>query len=435
MRRLTDAEGGRDIAIVISGVGIDSTPLNVRDYGAAGNGAANDTAAIQAAVDAAFATNAAVYFPPGTYMTDAITLHPKVFLQGAGKEATWIKARAGSQTLFSYLVTSYVTGFTFRDMTIDSNGFSSVTAIKIDGGTPSLRCSGVLIENVTFWGTAAKAVWLKYCAGSRISGCISELPIDGFTIDNCADTNITDTFAILGAGIGFNILGTSGATTYDEGTRLVNCVTNGQATGLSITQADWGLVSNCSFTTCSAGAVIMNTSSNWSFYACDFAAAPASTGFYAPTACSAIAISGCKIAVNSFGILATGSLWAITGNILFANGNVDIYLSNLTNSVVANNVCSSVGVAQSIFTAGTITGLVANGNLTIGTVSGFDSNDHMAANLKVGTVTPTIYSGTGSPESAVTAPMGSLYLNLSGGASTTLYVKQSGTGNTGWVAK
>jgi hypothetical protein len=43
--------------------------------------------------------------------------------------------------------------------------------------------------------------------------------------------------------------------------------------------------------------------------------------------------------------------------------------------------------------------------------------------------------GTGSPEGVVSAYVGSLYLRLDGGASTTLYVKQSGTGNTGWAAK
>jgi len=43
--------------------------------------------------------------------------------------------------------------------------------------------------------------------------------------------------------------------------------------------------------------------------------------------------------------------------------------------------------------------------------------------------------GSGSPEGVVTAPPGSLYTNSSGGASTTLYVKESGTGNTGWIAK
>ena len=43
--------------------------------------------------------------------------------------------------------------------------------------------------------------------------------------------------------------------------------------------------------------------------------------------------------------------------------------------------------------------------------------------------------GTGTPEGVVTASAGSLYTNWSGGAGTTLYVKESGTGNTGWVGK
>jgi hypothetical protein len=44
-------------------------------------------------------------------------------------------------------------------------------------------------------------------------------------------------------------------------------------------------------------------------------------------------------------------------------------------------------------------------------------------------------SGAGTPEGSVSASVGSLYTRTDGGASTTLYVKESGTGNTGWVAK
>lgn len=60
-------------------------------------------------------------------------------------------------------------------------------------------------------------------------------------------------------------------------------------------------------------------------------------------------------------------------------------------------------------------------------------------------VLPCIYLGsaltqriqvcTGTPEGVITASVGSLALRTDGGASTTLYVKQSGAGNTGWVAK
>lgn len=46
-----------------------------------------------------------------------------------------------------------------------------------------------------------------------------------------------------------------------------------------------------------------------------------------------------------------------------------------------------------------------------------------------------IRSGTGTPEGAVTAPVGTLFLRTDGGAGSTLYVKESGSGNTGWAAK
>ena len=44
-------------------------------------------------------------------------------------------------------------------------------------------------------------------------------------------------------------------------------------------------------------------------------------------------------------------------------------------------------------------------------------------------------SGAGTPEASLTAPVGSMYTRTDGGAGTTLYVKETGTGNTGWVAK
>lgn len=45
------------------------------------------------------------------------------------------------------------------------------------------------------------------------------------------------------------------------------------------------------------------------------------------------------------------------------------------------------------------------------------------------------YAGTGSPEGVVTAGVGSTYRRRDGGAGTSFYVKESGTGNVGWVGK
>ena len=46
-----------------------------------------------------------------------------------------------------------------------------------------------------------------------------------------------------------------------------------------------------------------------------------------------------------------------------------------------------------------------------------------------------VLSGQGSPEGVVEAPVGTLYTRTDGGVGSTLYVKQVGTGNTGWSAK
>lgn len=54
-------------------------------------------------------------------------------------------------------------------------------------------------------------------------------------------------------------------------------------------------------------------------------------------------------------------------------------------------------------------------------------------NLAGDTDSVRVYQGYGTPESVITAGIGSLYLRLDGGADTTLYRKESGTGATGWI--
>lgn len=45
------------------------------------------------------------------------------------------------------------------------------------------------------------------------------------------------------------------------------------------------------------------------------------------------------------------------------------------------------------------------------------------------------YSGTGDPDGVVVASVGSRYRRTDGGANTSLYIKESGTDENGWVAK
>lgn len=59
----------------------------------------------------------------------------------------------------------------------------------------------------------------------------------------------------------------------------------------------------------------------------------------------------------------------------------------------------------------------------------------IAVTTRVGIGTTNDWAGAGSPEGVVTSAVGSTYRRTDGGAGTAFYVKESGSGNTGWVAK
>jgi len=85
----------------------------------------------------------------------------------------------------------------------------------------------------------------------------------------------------------------------------------------------------------------------------------------------------------------------------------------------------------------------ANGNtneIVIGyTAEGMGSNTATIGNSSVTVLylagAVGWFQGNGTPEGAVTAPVGSFYSRKDGGAGTSFYVKESGSSNTGWIAK
>lgn len=77
-------------------VGKDTLVYNVRDYGAVGDGATDDTTAIQDAVTAAI-VGAVVYFPAGVYKTTAaIAINKSLTIEGASKLTTRIVVTAAN---------------------------------------------------------------------------------------------------------------------------------------------------------------------------------------------------------------------------------------------------------------------------------------------------------------------------------------------------
>lgn len=109
----------------------------------------------------------------------------------------------------------------------------------------------------------------------------------------------------------------------------------------------------------------------------------------------------------------------------------------------ANNLTSrewrigpSTGIWAEQFTAGEDLYIIDNTATVIGGWQRTGRYFRALNGVRLGSTTgPLILSGTGTPEGAVAAPVGSLFMRTNGGANTTLYVKESGAGTTGWVAK
>lgn len=73
--------------------------------------------------------------------------------------------------------------------------------------------------------------------------------------------------------------------------------------------------------------------------------------------------------------------------------------------------------------------------IDLATTGSFPTTAGIKFNDKDIIMSDVVMYGTGSPEGVVTAAVSKLYRRTDGGAGTTFYVKESGTGNTGWVAK
>ncbi len=96
-------------------------------FGAVGNGIANDTAAIQAAVNAAASVRGVVVIPPGTYQVTTITIPAGITIEGYGatlrrpaNQGNWVRTLNVPETV-GYSSDADSQLLTIRGLTIDGN--------------------------------------------------------------------------------------------------------------------------------------------------------------------------------------------------------------------------------------------------------------------------------------------------------------------------
>jgi parallel beta-helix repeat protein len=153
------------------------TIVSVTDYGAKGDGVTNDTAAIQAAIDAVSAAGGQINFPAGTYIVNS-ALEPKsnIVFQGQGK-ASVLKIGAATAFEIFHKTAGALTHVTWDGLSFDGSlnypANSTVykqtyalrnTAIKID-----VTCSYIAIQNCHFYRMSTGSVDCNAFSSSDIT--------------------------------------------------------------------------------------------------------------------------------------------------------------------------------------------------------------------------------------------------------------------------
>jgi hypothetical protein len=153
--------------------------VSVKDKGARGNAAANDTVAIQAAIDAIAGTGGTVLVPPGTYLVDAhpgkgLKLKSNMTLRLA--DGAVLKVIPNDLPLYTLISVAKA-----RDVTIEGGVLEGDRKEHL--GTKGEWGMGIRIgpeaENVTVSATTARKMWGD---GIYVSGATT-VKICGFTAD------------------------------------------------------------------------------------------------------------------------------------------------------------------------------------------------------------------------------------------------------------
>jgi len=136
--------------IVSAGSGQDGgRVINVREFGARGDGVADDTAAIQGAINAA-AAGATIYFPAGIFNVSNFVVKNRQGLSFVGEgQKSVIKQKTGAARIATVEASRDIV---ISNLAFDANGIVSY------GGVVFYAAKGVRIENNTFFDSASKPI-------------------------------------------------------------------------------------------------------------------------------------------------------------------------------------------------------------------------------------------------------------------------------------
>jgi hypothetical protein len=383
--------------------------LNGQDFGMNPNNTGDQASALNAALAAAAASQSMVFIPKGTYrFTSSIT--PQAYVTICGEGYGTILSYEGTGT-FCFM--RNLLGIQMRDLLIQGTQ-STFTLWHMD------ECFLHSYQNVIFKGTSdAHTTVRPNQIGLRMS-------------NNCGD----NFFAFCR----WLELGTGCLFDWTVGNKFNQCQWSGNYKSITNTAGLTASVvfQSCTFVTPWDGTSqsphhinILGASGAWQIDNCWFEGAINSiiVGVSGEGGPSAFSLQNSHVASNHFNLALNHCRQPYLQNIQFANN--------------PRQSPDHIAITEATCPEGTAINLITLSDPTEVPLTEFPvdwfvmSRTHTQvpyAGIKMGGG-PSIIQGFGSPETVESAPVGSIFLNRNGGANTTLWVKESGVGNTGWVAK
>jgi len=494
--------------------------INIKNFGAIGDGITNDTAAFSAAK----AIGANIFLPKGSYLIDSSALtisipgqkiigegekfsviipngtegvildgsaspayRSHIGIKGIGIQSSTIISGSVGLKLYkiaeSDIADVYIKGFDiglylqgalinqFNNVTLEANN----TAIFFETTTsPTLNANLNAFYNSKIINNYRQAVNYN-SAGAGLSFINSEFESNGTSTSvslealsgqkvvtlTSVDNLITGDTLILGAGTASYELGVIDTIdTVAKTVTLIDNLTNTQAVAVVATLGLNQLYFN--------GVSGTGVQPSVSFYNCWFESNKGLTDIYFNAASANggmvimgssfystltyhninhvqgnITVIGCGLNTSRTSPQRNVLLGAVTLGLMISN-RLSSYLKDVsstvrvetTTGILDTNLYLSSAKALRFYLDTTHYHEIINGTSNRLFVTPYNNNDtEFSGGVRVQSTSAQILSGIDTPEGVVTAAVGSLFMRTNGGANTTLYVKESGTGNTGWIAK
>lgn len=351
--------------------------LNVRTYGAKGDGVTDDTAALTAAI----ATGLPLYFPPGTYLAGPLTVAQSLFGRG---DASIIKAKPGTATTAMLISQNAAANATISDLVLDGANLAQF-GIFLAGTNPQqtgLRFERLEIRN---FGTSAatpsglpagincqldiarpaskRGIVVHDCYIHDIYGCGVQMSgtgciVSGNVVVNTGSAGISPVFMIDGV-VSHNTINNTGTlpailadgiTGYDRGNYRVliigNTINTAKNHGIHVGGNSIQIIGNKIFNVYNDGILLQSDPNG--------APTPGANGIISGNEIDGVtANNGIQVGYFS-GVTVTGNTVSnitsnhgiyiapspdciVTGNIIKNTGEYGIYSSASANILIANN--------------------------------------------------------------------------------------------------